>query len=220
MSNTNLGFPDELLRYIENHCSQESLFLKDIFQQNSNHPSSKMQISSYEGKVLSFLLKLFQPKKCLEIGVFMGYSTLLTALSIPDDGIIFALDINSEWTIEARLNWEKARVDHKINFILGDAVFEMEKLIPSHESTFDYIFIDADKKSYPKYFEYSLKLINPRGVIIIDNTLWKGLVVDEKSSSLAAKEMRSFNAMLAVDNRIEVIILPIADGLSIVRKIL
>lgn len=185
-----------------------------------------MATSPDAGQLISLLLKLSNAKKTIEIGVFTGYSLLLTALTIPHDGKITAIDINKD-TYEMGLPIiKKAGVDHKINFIQSSASLALDKLLEDHENreNFDFAFVDADKGSYQKYHEKLLQLVKVGGIIVYDNTLFFGTVVmPEECVEEAMKPNRlyiiDFNKFLVNDNRVQISQVPIGDGITICRRL-
>ncbi|KAJ8564359.1 hypothetical protein K7X08_000819 [Anisodus acutangulus] len=176
------------------------------------------------GQLIALLLKLINAKKTIEIGVFTGYSLLLTGLSIPEDGKITAIDLNRD-TYEMGLPViKKAGVEHKINFIQSPALSALDELLDDNRGSFDFAFVDADKVSYQKYHERLLQLVKVGGIIVYDNTLWFGTVaMPEESVSEAMKPNRhhiiEFNKFLAADTRFQISQVPLGDGITICRRI-
>jgi caffeoyl-CoA O-methyltransferase len=200
--------------------------LKELRKATENHPWGFIGTLPEAGQLISILLKLLNPKKTIEIGVFTGYSLLLTALNIPDDGKITAIDIDRK-TYEIGLPViKKAGVEHKIDFIESPALPILDKLLedPSNEGTFDFAFIDADKENYVNYHDKLIKLVKVGGLLVYDNTLWGGRVAwpeekipqHSKSGTIAAIE---FNKKIRDDSRVEFSLTSIGDGLSICRRI-
>lgn len=205
---------------------REPELLKEIRDITANHPQSLMATSPDAGQLISLLLKLSNAKKTIEIGVFTGYSLLLTALTIPQDGKITAIDMNKD-TYEIGLPIiKKAGVDHKINFIQSSALLALDKLLEDHENrgSFDFAFVDADKVNYQKYHEKLLELVKVGGIIVYDNTLWYGTVaMPEECVEEARKPTRlytiEFNKFLANDNRVQISQVPLGDGITICRRL-
>lgn len=178
-----------------------------------------MQISAEQGHFMGLLIKILGAKKTLEIGVFTGYSSLTTALALPDDGKIVALDVSEAFTSVARRYWAEAGVAHKIDLHIAPALETLESLLASGEAgTFDFAFIDADKPNYDHYYEAALKLVRTGGVIAIDNTLWAGKVVEEDVQDDDTNAFRVLNAKIAKDERVDRTLTPIGDGLTLCRK--
>jgi caffeoyl-CoA O-methyltransferase len=179
-----------------------------------------MQIGPDQAQFMALLARVIGAEKTLEIGVFTGYSTLAIALAIPLHGRIFACDINDEWTHVARRYWEEAGVLNKIACRIAPAVQSLQALIDSgHRGTFDLAFIDADKANYDRYYEYSLELVRPDGLILVDNTLWSGRVADASVTDEDTNAIRVLNEKIGEDERVEEVLLTIGDGLTMARKL-
>ncbi|CAL8172028.1 unnamed protein product [Prunus armeniaca] len=200
--------------------------LKELRIASANHPMAFMGTAPDAGQLMTFLLKLVNPKKTIEIGVFTGYSLLLTALTIPDDGKITAIDINRK-TYEIGLPViKKARVEHKIDFIESQALPILDKLLedPEKEGSFDFAFVDADKNNYWNYHQRLMKLIKVGGILMYDNTLWGGTVAwPEEDVPEAKREYRlcaiEFNKLVSADTNVEISQVPLGDGITICRRI-
>jgi predicted O-methyltransferase YrrM len=179
-----------------------------------------MQIAPEQGQFMAFLIKLIGAKKTLEVGVFTGYSSLVVALALPENGEIIACDVDEEYTQIARTYWEKAGVSHKIKLHLAPAVLTLENLLAKgEENSFDFAFIDADKSNYDTYYEQALKLVRVGGVIAIDNVLWDGKVADSRVQDNRTQAIRRLNEKLHQDTRILLSVVPIADGLTLAMKL-
>ncbi|MBN1499408.1 MAG: class I SAM-dependent methyltransferase [Spirochaetes bacterium] len=216
--NKTLGLSENLLNYIKNLAGTENPVLTELREFTSNHPQKKMQISPEQGTILSFLIKCTGAVNALEIGVFTGYSSLLTALSLPADGKLTAVDRSEEFTGTATEYWKKAGVENKIDLLLGDANDVLDSLLETKKEFYDFIFIDADKKNYISYYEKSLNLLSAKGIIIIDNVLWRGLVAEESADDRITVQVREFNRYVSEDRRTEMCIIPVTDGMMLVRK--
>ena len=178
-----------------------------------------MQISPEQGQFMSFLIKLIGVRRILEIGVFTGYSSLSMALALPDDGLIVACDISKEYTQIARNFWEEAGVDSKIELKIGPAIETIHEFsISESNEPFDFIFIDADKGNYSRYYESSFSILITGGIILIDNVLWSGKVADPNIHEEDTVAIRDFNKKLYQDERIDLSMIPIGDGLTLARK--
>lgn len=165
------------------------------------------------------LLNAIGAKRTLELGVFTGYSSLCTALALPDDGKIIACDISEEFTSVAQRYWQEAGVAHKIDLRLAPALDTLEQLLAEGQAeTFDFAFIDADKENYWRYYDRVFHLIRPGGLIAIDNVLWAGRVIQPNAQDEGTNAIRAFNAKLLQDDRVILSLIPIADGLSLVWK--
>lgn len=182
-------------------------------------PQGGMQISTEQGHFMTFLLRAIGARKCLEIGTFTGYSSLITALAIPHDGTLVCCDVSDPFTQVARRYWRDAGISDKITLRLGPALDTLDELRQTgHDGTFDWVFIDADKPNYPAYYEAALSLVRVGGVIGIDNTLWSGKVADPSVTDESTEVFRALNARLADDERIDLTIVPVGDGLTLCRK--
>ncbi len=214
-----LGLNETLYDYILANSLREPSALAQLREETAQHKQARMQISPEQGQFMSSLLQLMGAKRVLEVGVFTGYSSLSMALALPQDGYLVACDISEEYTAIARRHWERAGVAHKIDLRIAPATETLETLIQSGQSeTFDFAFIDADKGNYGNYYDLSFKLVRPGGLIVIDNVLWSGRVADAQSSDKIVQTMRNSNEKVASDDRVQVSILPIGDGLTLARK--
>ncbi len=212
----NKNLQEYLLKFgVNEHPIQREL--REYTLKNLGNAAS-MQISPDQACLLQFIIKSSNIQNCLEIGTFTGYSALSMALALPENGTIVTLDIDNKNTDIAKMYWNKLNVGKKIDFILGPALETMEELI-NLDRVFDLIFIDADKKNYKNYFLKSLELTEKDAIIIVDNTLWKGKVSDNNSNDEKTVEMKNFNNFIKDNRSIEKMILPIADGMTICRKI-
>jgi caffeoyl-CoA O-methyltransferase len=175
-----------------------------------------MQIAPEQGALMTLLTRLIAARRAIEVGTFTGYSALAIARGLPDDGHLLCCDINEEWTAIGRRHWDRAGVGDKIELRLGPAVDTLRALPPG--VAFDLAFIDADKGGYADYYEEILARLRRNGVILVDNTLWMGTVVDESVTDDDTKAIRAFNDMIAADDRVECVLLPVSDGLTLIRK--
>lgn len=219
MSNRTLQVTDEVYDYLLDVSLREPAILKELRERTAEHPRSRMQISPEQGQFMALLVSLMDARRCLEIGVFTGYSSLAIALALPDDGRIFACDVSEEYTAIAREFWRRAGVADKIDLRLAPATDTLDELLEEGETgTFDFAFIDADKTSYLGYFERCMALLRPGGLIAVDNTLWSGRLVDEREQDQDSNALREFNRTLYGDDRIDLSLVPIGDGLTLARK--
>jgi len=177
---------------------------------------SMMQIAPEQGAFMTLLTRLIGARHAIEVGTFTGYSAISLARGLPDDGTLLCCDVNEEWTAIARKYWERAGVDDKIELRIAPAT-ETLRSLPAGER-FDLAFIDADKPSYPIYYEEVLARLRRNGVILVDNTLWGGAVADAKATDDNTKAVRAFNDAVASDERVESTILTVGDGLTLIRK--
>lgn len=210
----------ELQKYIFTYGINEHPLQKEIreYTEKNLGNSAIMQISPDQGALLQFIIKSSNIQNCLEIGTFTGYSAITMALALPENGSIVSLDIDKVNTDIAKKYWSKHSVGKKIDFILAPALETMEEFI-NQDKMFDLIFIDADKKNYKNYFLKSLELLEKDGIIIIDNTLWKGKVFDLNIKDDQTNSIREFNSFVRDFKGTDSMILPIADGMTICRKL-
>lgn len=207
-------FSNSLAAYLEQTCDQESELLKRINRETYLKETMPHMLSGhYQGRLLSFLSKLIRPLRILEIGTFTGYATLCLAEGLSQDGRIHTIEINEELQPRLLAYFEEAASSEKIVLHIGEAL----KIIPTLNETFDLVFIDADKKNNHNYFEIVLDKVRPGGLILIDNVLWKGKVLEESPDN-QTQIIIELNNQIASDPRVEKIILPIRDGLYMIRK--
>lgn len=219
MSTETLQLNDTLYQYIYNVGLREHPALKELRELTSHHPYRMMQISAEQGQLMAMLAKLSNARRTIEIGVFTGYSALSVALALPDDGELIACDISSEYTDIAKPFWEKAGVSEQIKLHLAPASETLNQLIRNGElNQFDMAFIDADKTGYDVYYEQCLQLIRPGGLILIDNVLWSGRVADAEASDDDTAALKALNRKIHDDDRVDMMILPVSDGLTIAIK--
>ena len=220
MSSNTIELNQSLRDYLINVSVKESGVLKDLREETLQLDEFQMQISPEQGSFLSFLVKLINAKHTLDIGVFTGYSSLVVALQLPQNGYVTACDTNEEWTEIAQKYWKEAKVEDKIDLHIAPAVETLEKLISNgNEGLYDFSFIDADKINYKHYFEQSLTLVRKGGVIAIDNVLWGGRVLDNSDTEPATRAIREFNSKLYKDDRVAISMIPIGDGLTLAQKL-
>jgi len=219
MSNTTIQLNEELYNYLLSVSLKEDKVLTSLRKTTSSMPGSRMQIAPDQGQFMAMLIKIMGAERLIEIGTYTGYSTLVCAMAM-DKGQIIALDSDPVSTSVAKEFWKIAGVDHLIDFRLGDALVSLDKIINDEDglSSFDFIFIDADKRNYKNYYEIGLQLLRENGIIIFDNVLWSGAVADSKDQNENTVALRELNDMLYKDNRIELSMIPVGDGLTIVRK--
>lgn len=210
---------DELYRYLLEHSLRDHPVLRELREETAALPMARMQVGPEQGQFLALLTRLTGAKRCLEIGVFTGYSSLAVAMALPADGTILALDVNEEWTAIARRYWKKAGVEKKIDLRIGKAIGTLDTLISLRESgRYDFAFIDADKTSYLDYYERCLELVRRGGLIAVDNTLWSGRVADPADNEADTVALRAFNEALHKDERIDLSLIPVGDGVTLARK--
>lgn len=210
---------DRLHDYILANSLREHAALGRLRAETARHPRANMQISPIQGQFMQLLVQLIQARKTLEVGVFTGYSSLAVALALPPEGRIVACDVSEEYTAIARRYWQEAGVAAKIDLKLAPALETLDALLAAGEAgTFDFAFIDADKTSYRAYYERSLQLVRPGGLMAIDNVLWGGSVVDPTDNDEDTRAIRDLNAFLHHDERVDLSLIPLADGLTLARK--
>ena len=215
----NIEVTQDLLDYIYDHTQPLHPVQKDILNHNKTLGDiQRMQISEDQGHFLQLIIKINNVKNCLEIGTFTGFSTLTMALVLPIGGKITTLDHDNNIVGVANNFFKKGNLDNKIETVVAPALETLKKLSQERKK-FDLIFIDADKGNYKKYYELSLNLINKKALIIFDNVLWHGDVSKKNVTDEQTNVMRKFNKYIKDDNRVEKVILPIGDGLTICRKI-
>ena len=220
MSSNTIELNQSLRDYLINVSVKEPGVLKDLREETLQLDEFQMQISPEQGSFLSFLVKLINAKHTLDIGVFTGYSSLVVALQLPQNGYVTACDTNEEWTEIAQKYWKAAKVEDNIDLHIAPAVETLEKLISNgNEGLYDFSFIDADKINYQHYFEQSLVLVRKGGVIAIDNVLWGGRVLDNSDTEPATRAIREFNSKLYEDDRVAISMIPIGDGLTLAQKL-
>ena len=218
MSNRTLNLDDQLYQYLLDVSLREHPVLAELREVTRTHQRGAMQISPEQGQFMTMLLKLIGARNTLEIGVFTGYSSLVTALALPPGGRVIACDVNEEYTAIGRAHWQKAGVADKIDLRLGPATETLAALIEDGRSgSFDFAFIDADKVSYDAYYEACLQLLRPGGLIAIDNVLWSGAVARPAEDD-DTRALQALNRKLHKDERIDLSMLPVGDGLTLARK--
>lgn len=218
MTRQTLPLDDSLYEYLLANSLREHPELAALREATRTHRRASMQIAPEQGQLMALLVKLLGARRTIEIGVFTGYSALAVALALPDDGRILACDVSDEYTRVAREYWQRAGVAHKIELVLAPAAQTLGARIAAGDAgTYDFAFIDADKTGYDGYYEQCLQLLRPGGLIAIDNVLWKGAVAGPADSD-DTRALQALNAKLHRDERIDLALVPIADGLTLARK--
>ena len=219
MQKKSLGLDDRLYDYFLSVSLREPEVLYQLRQETANHPAAMMQIAPEQGQFMALLVQLLGAIKTLEIGVFTGYSSLSVALALPANGKVVACDVSKEYTNIARRYWQQAGVANKIELHLAPALETLDRFLVSGQSeTFDFAFIDADKENYDRYYERSLQLVRPGGLIAIDNVLWGGSVANPQIQNTSTQAIRALNEKLHHDERVSLSLVPIADGLTLALK--
>lgn len=219
MSPQTLNLTPDVYRYLLQHSLREPDILRALRQETQTMPGAQMQIAPEQGQFMAFLVQLMGARRTLEIGVFTGYSSLAVALALPPDGYLLACDVNPDTTQIARRYWEKAGVAHKIDLRLAPAKETLATLLTQGQTNYyDFAFIDADKENYWTYYEQCLQLVRPGGLIMVDNVLWSGAVADPTVQDRSTQAIREFNHKLHQDERINLTMLPLADGVTLAWK--
>ena len=219
MSNKTFTLSDDLYRYMLSVSVRENDHLRRLREETATNPEASMQISPEQGQLMALLVTLMGVTRALEIGVFTGYSSLAVALALPPHGKLVACDRNPEWIAVARRYWKEAGVEEKIDLRLAPAMQTLDTMLAQgQQHSFDFIFIDADKKQYLGYYERSLALLRPGGLIAVDNVLWSGRVADPHNTDEETLALRTFNQRLREDDRVLVSLIPIGDGLTLAMK--
>ena len=212
--------PNKLRSYLDLVGYKESAVLKELRDETAKLGDiSIMQIDAVQGALIQMICSIGQFTKCIEIGVFTGYSSICIAEGMPKNGKLFALDKSREFTHIAEKYWNKSKLNNKIDLVLGDAIDTLDGFISNNlRNTFDLVFIDADKNNYLDYYEKSLKLVRSGGMIIIDNTIWKGKVLDKDDNSSSTKSIKSLNNFISKDIRVDHCLISIYDGMTLCMK--
>lgn len=219
MSGTSVGLPPDLQAYLVEHGVREPDILKRLRAETAPLPQHNMQIAPEQGAFMAMLVGLIDARRAIELGTFTGYSSLVVALAMPADGRIVCCDLSDEWTSVARRYWAEAGVADRVDLRLGPALDTLDELLAGGAAgTFDFAFIDASKREYPDYHERILRLLRPGGLALYDNVFFGGRVVDEKSSDEDLLGIRRLNDRLLRDERVTISMIPVADGLTLVRK--
>ena len=219
MTNRSISLTDSLYEYLLSVSLREPELLRRLRHETASYPNARMQIAPEQGQFMALLARLLGARRCLEVGVFTGYSSLAIALALPDDGRSVACDVSAEWTSVARRYWAAAGVEHKIDLRLAPALETLGGLLEAGEAgSYDFAFLDADKENYARYYELALELVRPGGLIVVDNTLWSGRVADLANDEATTLSLRRFNECLHRDQRVDLSLLPIGDGLTLARK--
>ena len=217
MSSRSLGLTDTVYTYLLNNSLRESSACSSLRKATEDIEYSAMQVSPEQGQFMSFLISLLHVRKAIEVGTYTGYSALCVAQALPADGTLIACDVSEKWTSVGRKYWEQAGVSDKIDLRIAPAVETLTSL-QEEAGTFDFAFIDADKTNYLQYYELVLALLRPGGVVLIDNVLWSGSVADSDNQEESTQAIRAINTHIHADQRVDISMLPIGDGLTLARK--
>ena len=219
MTRSSLRIDEALDAYLGALLPEESSVLTRLREETARLPDPEMQIGQDQGRFMTLLLRCLGAQNTIEVGVFTGYSTLITALALPNTGRIVACDINREWTEIALRYWREAGVVDKIDLRIGPAADTLNAMIVGGEgNSYDFAFIDADKTGYDGYYEQCLALLRPGGVIAIDNTLWGGAVANPAEDDEDTRSIRALNEKISHDPRVEAYLAPVGDGVHLACK--
>lgn len=219
MSRRTLPLDDRLYEYLLATSLREAPALASLRQETESHPSANMQIAPEQGQFMQLLVHLTGARRALEVGVFTGYSSLAVAMALPTDGYLLACDVSDEFTAIARWHWAAAGVTERIELVLAPAIETLDARLGAGEAgSYDFAFIDADKENYVEYYERVLALLRPGGLMAVDNTLWSGAVADPSDQSAETLAIRQFNEHVRADERVDLSLVPIGDGLTLARR--
>jgi len=219
MSRKTIALDDRLYDYLLSSGTREHPQLALLRAETAQLPEAQMQVAPEQGAFMQQLVALSGARRCVEVGVFTGYSSLAVALALPDDGRILACDVSEEWTSIARRHWAAAGVAHKVELVLAPAIDTLERRIAAGDAGgYDLAFLDADKANYPRYAALLLELLRPGGLLVVDNVLWSGKVADPAVTDADTAAIRALNAQLHADPRVLHCIVPVADGIALAIK--
>jgi len=219
MSRNSINLTEKVYDYLLNSSLRESDLLRQLREETALHKMAVMQIAPEQGQFMALLIKILGAKRIIELGVFTGYSSLCMAQALPTDGKIIACDVSEEYTSIASHYWQQAGVNDKIDLRLAPALETLAALLAAGEAEqFDFVFIDAVKEEYMAYYQHAFELIRPGGLIAVDNVLWDGLVADPENQDPETLAIRKFNTHVHNDERVDISMVPVGDGLTLIRK--
>ncbi|PAU51158.1 SAM-dependent methyltransferase [Pseudomonas sp. PIC25] len=219
MTNRTLNLDDALYRYLLDVSLRESEVQRRLREETAGLPTAGWQIAPEQGQFMGLLVQLTGARRLLEIGTYTGYSALCMAVALPEDGELICCDVSAEYTVIGHRYWREAGVEGRIQVRLAPALETLEALLRDGQGGhFDLVFVDADKTNYPAYFEQALALLRPGGLVLFDNTLWSGRVLETHPESADTRAIQALNRALRDDARIDLSLLPIGDGLTLCRK--
>ena len=220
MSNQSISLTPELYDYLLGVSLRESAVLRDLRARTAELPDSNMQIAPEQGQFMALLARLTGARRAIEVGVYTGYSALCVAAVLPPDGRLVVSDLSAEYTDIAREYWRRAGVAERIDLRLAPAAETLSALLDDEDAggSFDFAFIDADKTGYAGYYEQCLRLLRPGGLIVVDNVLWNGRVLEGVTADEDTRAIQAFNRALRDDDRVDLSLVPIGDGLTLARK--
>lgn len=220
MSTEHISMTSELFSYMRRVSLRETELRRELREETARLSEAQMQILPEQGQFMALLLRLMGARKGVEVGTFTGYSALCFAEVLPENGRLVCCDVSTEYTAIAQRYWERAGLRYKMDLRLAPALETLEQLIAEGQSgTYDFCFLDADKENYTSYYEKALELLRPGGLLMADNVLWSGRVVEDNGDQTKATvALKRFNDLLADDRRIDLSLLPLADGLTLAVK--
>jgi len=219
MSPKSIPMSEQIHKYLIDSGMREHPVLRLLRERTRQHRHAEMLLAPEQGQLMALILQLLNARRTLDVGTFTGYSALVAALNVAPDGQVIACDVNADDTNIARSFWEQASVADKIDLRLAPALETLDGLLEEREAgSFDFAFIDADKGNYIQYFERCLELVRVGGVIAVDNTLWSGRVADPAETQNSTMNIRAFNSYVHAETKVEMVLLPIGDGLTLARK--
>jgi len=218
VNHIHIAMNEQLHDYLLTSEPPEHEELRELRKRTQTMPDARMQIAVEQGHFLAFLARLIGARRTLELGTFTGYSALAVALALPPNGRVVTCDVKEEWANIGRPHWERAGVAEKIEVVIGPACATLERLESETIDAFDLAFIDADKVEYDRYYESALRLIRPGGLIVLDNMFRLGRVADPYETDPDPVAVRKLNAKIADDERVDRVVLPVADGMTLVRR--
>ena len=219
MSSRTLSLTDAVYEYLLGHGVRESPALAALRESTASLAAARMQISPEQGAFMKLLIQLSGARRALEVGTFTGYSTLAVAEALPDDGHITACDVSEEWTAMSVAAWQSAGVADKVDLRLAPALETLDALIEQGAAdSYDFMFIDADKSNYDGYYERGLRLVRRGGLIAVDNVLWGGSVANPARDDQDTRAIRALNDKIHDDPRVDAVMLPLGDGLTLARR--
>ncbi len=220
MSNRTINLDDTVHQYLLSVSLREPAVLRRLREETMAMPQHNMQIAPEQGQFMALLVMLTGARRALEVGTFTGYSSLAVALAMPEDGRILCCDTSEEYTDVARKYWKEAGVEERIDLRIAPALETLDALLddPDEPRQFDFAFVDADKTNYDGYYERCLDLLKAGGLIAFDNTLWNGKVADPEALDEDTVALRALNEKLYADDRVDLSLVPIGDGLTLCRK--
>jgi O-methyltransferase len=211
----------DVLTYVSDHSRAEDEILRELREETASLPmGAAMQVSAEEGQLLALLVKLTRARTVVEVGTFTGYSSLCMARALPDRGLLITCDVTDRWPAFGRPYWRRAGVEDRIDLRIAPATAVLDSLFAEYgPGSIDLVFIDADKAGYAAYYEAALMLLAPDGLVVVDNTLFFGRVTDPTAQDPDTVAIREFNRFVRDDPRVEMSLLPVADGITLIRKV-